>query len=151
MTKFKHIIFDHDGTLVDTTKYPRSLFKGMKELLKTLRSHGVECYVWTARNRASTVEILESLAIIGHFKALSCGGEMTPKPSTDGLEALLIDAPKEEILVIGDSFGDVIGGTSFGAFSVGALWGHGSENARSQMEKVGAQKCFSSVSEFETF
>lgn len=76
---------------------------------------------------------------------------MTPKPSIDGLEALLIEAPKEEILVIGDSFGDVIGGTSFGAFSVGALWGHCSENASSQMEKVGAQKCFSSVAEFNFF
>ena len=149
--KFKHIIFDHDGTLVNTTVYPRSLYAGMKELLKLLSSQGVSCYVWTARNRASTVEILESLAIIGQFKALSCGGEMTPKPSIDGLEALMIEAPKEEILVVGDSFGDVIGGASFGAYSVGALWGHGTESARSQMEQVGANQCFSTVADFRKF
>lgn len=151
MKEFKHIIFDHDGTLVDTTVNPRSLYAGINELLKLLRDNGVSCYVWTARNRASTVEILESLAIIGHFKGMSCGGEMASKPSVDGLEQLLIDAPKEEIVVVGDSFGDVIGGASFGVFSAGALWGHGGTSASSQMEKMGANKCFETVEEFKEF
>lgn len=151
MKKFKHIIFDHDGTLVDTSTGPRSLFKGIKELLKLLSSEDVSCYIWTARNRSSTVEILESLAIIGQFKAMSCGQEMAPKPSVDGLEILMIDAPKKEILVVGDSLGDIIGGSSFGAYTVGALWGHGSEQGRSQMESVGANQCFSRVIDFENF
>lgn len=151
MAKFKHIIFDHDGTLVDTTTYKRALFPGMKGLLKTLEKNGVTSYIWTARNRPSTVEILSSLAIIGQFKGMSCGGEMTAKPSIDGLESLMIKAPKEEILLIGDSLGDIVGGVSFGAFTVGALWGHGSDQGRKVMLEYGAKECFKTVAEFENF
>lgn len=151
MAKFKHIIFDHDGTLVDTTSFKRSLYPGMKTLLKNLSERGVTCYVWTARNRVSTVEILSSLAIIGQFKAMSCGGEMTAKPSTDGLKNLMIEAPFEEILLVGDSLGDIVGGVSFGAYTVGALWGHGSDHGRAPMLANGAKECFKTVAEFEIF
>lgn len=151
MVKFKDIVFDHDGTLVDTTVYPRSLFKGLKELLHDLNSQGVNCYIWTARNRQSTTEILTELGVIGQFKAMSCGGEMAQKPSVEGIENLGINPSKDGVLVIGDSLGDVIGGSSFGAFSAGALWGHGTDRGRAQMQKVGADICFATVEEFKKF
>lgn len=151
MKKIKHVIFDHDGTLVDTTSFRRELYPGIRELLKYLSAQGIKSYVWTARNRASTVEILQSLAIIKHFSGFACGGEMQPKPSVQGLESLLIEDGAHSTVVIGDSLGDMIGGKSFGACSVGALWGHGSLRSEQLMLESGAEVCFANVLEFKDF
>lgn len=151
MAKIKHVIFDHDGTLVDTTSFKRELFPGIVELLKYLSSQGIKSYIWTARNRDSTVEILQSLAIIDHFSGFACGGEMKPKPSVQGLESLLIEDRSESIALVGDSLGDMIGGRSFGALCIGALWGHGNLDGEKVMLESGADICFGNVLEFKKF
>ena len=67
-----HIVFDHDGTLVNTDKFPYSLFNGMKELLLDLKSQGFELYIWTARPRRSVLEITNQLGIDHLFTAFFC-------------------------------------------------------------------------------
>ena len=51
----KHIVFDHDGTLVKMGAH-RDLYPGIKELLTELLSREIKIYVWTARNRVYLME-----------------------------------------------------------------------------------------------
>jgi phosphoglycolate phosphatase-like HAD superfamily hydrolase len=158
---FTHIVFDHDGTLVNTEQYPTQAFEGMSELLPELLRCGYKLYVWTARGRGSTVEILRSLAMIEHFDLLSCGSENSAKPSPEGIQAILPGIEPSKVIVIGDSAGDMMGGSAFGAYCIGALWGHGSgaheqemsrlEASRKIMSEHGANKSFISVNELKEF
>lgn len=151
MSNIEAVVFDHDGTLVDTTGYPPKLFLGMKECLMELNSKGLKLYIWTARTRRSTIEILEYLDIIGQFELLSCGGESSSKPSPEGIKDILFDLDPKKAIVVGDSLGDMIGGSSFGAVTVGAMWGHGSDRAANVMKENGADACFLEVEDFKNY
>jgi phosphoglycolate phosphatase len=136
--KVKHIVFDHDGTLVDTSGYNRSLFPGMLDFLNELTEHGVKLYVWTARGRRSTVEILDFFDITEMFSDLSCGPEALSKPSPEGIRNMLGDVDPQSVAVIGDSIGDLVGGAEFGALCIGAMWGHTNTSASKVMLENGA-------------
>ena len=145
--KITHVVFDNDGTLVDTTKVVRSLYPGIKELVEFLKSQNIALYVWTARERRSTVEILKSLDMIQHFDEMSCGIEASQKPSPEGISNMLYDIPAENVAVIGDSVGDMIGAKKFGALPIAALWGHGNTEAIELMKSYGAQEACLTVEE----
>ena len=151
MQKFTHIVFDHDGTLVDTTRSPRQLYTGIKPLIKELEQNGVELYIWTARERASTLEILKSLDIIHSFKLLCCGSEAPRKPSPQGLEEMLFGVSPERIAIIGDSPYDILGAVDFGATAIAALWAYNSPGASNKMKEFGANYCFNTVQECRDF
>ncbi|MFP5385753.1 MAG: HAD family hydrolase [Bacteriovoracia bacterium] len=117
----KHVIFDCDGTLVDTSGPGYKLFPGIKDFLQ---AHSKEClfYVWTARGRSSTLRILEELGISSYFDSLSTVDDHIPKPHIDGLLHLVGTASKESICVIGDSSNDILGAKNFGVLAIGATW-----------------------------
>ena len=117
----KHIIFDCDGTLVDTSAPKYKLFPGIKELITELSPHCL-LYVWTARGRSSTLRILEELGIYSYFNGFSTVDDDYPKPHVGGLMALVGKAPKKSICVIGDSSNDILGARNFGVMSIGATW-----------------------------
>jgi phosphoglycolate phosphatase-like HAD superfamily hydrolase len=119
--KPKHVVFDCDGTLVDTSSSKYKLFPGIKELLQELSS---ECllYVWTARGRSSTLRILEELGVISYFDSFSTVDDHFPKPHVSGIMALVGNAPKDSICVIGDSSNDIVGAKNFGVIGIGAAW-----------------------------
>lgn len=117
----KHIVFDCDGTLVDTTKLKYDLFPGIKELLAEL-SVQANLYVWTARDRKSTLRILKELGILHFFEALCTIDDALPKPHVSGLIELVADVPKSSICVIGDTSNDILGAKNFGVKSIGAIW-----------------------------
>lgn len=144
----QHIVFDHDGTLVKVgTEY--QLFGGIRELILELNSKGIKCYVWTARNRYSTVEILKSLDMIALFEDLSCSTDCEPKPSPQGLYEMLPSAgtTMDTVAVIGDSFTDMIGAKNVGAIAIGALWNDSSELAQKTLLDFGADYLCKSVKE----
>jgi phosphoglycolate phosphatase len=117
----KHIVFDCDGTLIDTSERRFRLFPGIKELLVELsREH--QLYVWTARDRLSTLRILEDCEVKGLFEAFATISDAPPKPATGGLFNLLSSTVKESICVIGDSSNDMLGAKSFGVLAIGAIW-----------------------------
>lgn len=132
----KIVVFDHDGTLVNTQGVQKFLFDGMKELLSELKKSDVELFVWTARSRASTIEILKRLGIIGAFSELYCGNDEFPKPDARGLSALLEGHEARDVLIVGDTYIDMIGAKSFGAFAIGALWDEGADAG--YLKKYGA-------------
>lgn len=117
----KHIIFDCDGTLIDTSKLKYSLYDGIKDLLLALAPQAT-LYVWTARDRKSTVRILKELGIHQHFHSLSTIDDGFPKPHVNGLRELVGEVANKSICVIGDTSNDILGAKNFGVKSIGAVW-----------------------------
>lgn len=120
----KHIVFDCDGTLIDTSTFRYRLFPGIKELLSELALEH-RLYVWTARDRRSTLRILEELGVSSFFEAICTINDAPPKPHVGGLKDLVGSAPKNTICVVGDSSNDILGAKSFGVRGIGAVWSSG--------------------------
>lgn len=128
MTKaLKHVIFDCDGTLIDTSIPKYKLFPGIKELIQELSKDCV-LYVWTARGRASTLRILEELGVHQYFDSFSTIDDAIPKPHIAGLVDLVGTTSKESICIIGDSSNDMIGAKHFGVLALGAVWNPGASS-----------------------
>ncbi len=125
----KHVIFDCDGTLVDTSGSKYKLFPGILELLE---AHANDCalYVWTARDRNSTLRILKELGIASFFDGISTPDDAPPKPNMKGLSDLVGNSPRHTVCVIGDSGNDMLGAKSFGVLALGATW---NPEARAQL------------------
>lgn len=151
MEKISHIVFDHDGTLVDTTVAPRRLYKGVLELLEFLKSQSMPMYVWTSRGRISLMSSLEEFKIKSYFDDFATPDEASQKPSPAGLEYLLADVDPAKVAVIGDSLGDMIGASQFGAQGLAALWAHGSKEAIESLKSYGAKECFMTTDELKQF
>lgn len=117
----KHVIFDCDGTLIDTSGPKYKLFPGIKELLE---KHKEECifYVWTARGRSSTLRILEELGLYSYFDSFFTVDDGLSKPHVMGLVTLVGKTAKDSICVIGDSTSDILGAKNFGVLAIGATW-----------------------------
>lgn len=117
----KHIVFDCDGTLLDTSRAPYKLFPGIKELLLEL-SQDSTLYVWTARGRSSTLRILEELEVKHLFDSFYTADDGIGKPHALGLMTLVGSAPKNSVVMIGDTSNDILGAKNFGATSIGCIW-----------------------------
>lgn len=117
----KHVIFDCDGTLIDTSSPKYKIFPGIKELLE---KHKSECifYVWTARGRASTLRILEEQGIARYFDSISTPDDHFPKPHVEGIYKLVGKTSRASVCVIGDTGNDILGAKNFGVLSIGATW-----------------------------
>jgi phosphoglycolate phosphatase len=117
----KYIIFDCDGTLVDTSQKNYPLFSGVRELLEDL-APDFKLYVWTARDRASTQRILKENQVLSFFEEMFTASDGFIKPHPEGLERLVGGQDKSEIWVIGDSLSDIFGAKNFGSLAIGAIW-----------------------------
>jgi len=147
----RHIVFDHDGTLVDTEK-TRGLFPGIYELICELEQKGHEIYLWTARNRASTVEFLKTLGIIGKFSDICTSTDAQLKPVVDGLLNMLPEnVDPNFVLVIGDSYTDMIGAKKIGATGIGVTWGHSSSEQAQVLREFGADIILNEVNELKDY
>ena len=98
------------------------LFDGIREVLIKLGESGYRLYVWTARDRMSTLAILKSLDVAKFFYDFRCLDDTIPKPHPKGLEEMLGEADKSKVIMIGDSITDLQGAKEFGCKSVAALW-----------------------------
>jgi phosphoglycolate phosphatase len=117
----KHVVFDCDGTILDTSSFKYSLFPEVKDLLLELST---DCllYVWTARDRQSTQRIFKELGILHFFEAICTFDDALPKPHISGMVSLVGEFPKNSICVIGDTTNDIFGAKNFGVMSIGAIW-----------------------------
>ena len=117
-----HIIFDHDGTLVNVGSGNYQLFPGILELLQELKAENFALYIWTARPRSSTQAIINQLNIAKYFLEISCVDDCLGKPHPQGLEQLTAGVDKKRILHIGDSTTDIEGATAYGIDVIAACW-----------------------------
>ncbi|MBC7427329.1 MAG: HAD family hydrolase [Bacteriovorax sp.] len=123
------IIFDHDGTLVNTNEPDFKLFSGIKELLVDLDQAGFEMSVWTARGHRSTLESLKTLQIASYFWEIYGHDDGLSKPHPAGLAKISEGFGKDKLLHIGDSVGDLEGAAAFGIDVIAACW-----NSTNQVE-----------------
>jgi phosphoglycolate phosphatase len=98
------------------------LFPGIRELLTKLQEQEFELYVWTARDRFSTLEILKSVNALHFFLDLKTSTDTPVKPHLSGLKAMVGEMNPKDVIVIGDSYTDILGAKNFGAKSIGATW-----------------------------
>jgi phosphoglycolate phosphatase-like HAD superfamily hydrolase len=116
-----HVVFDCDGTLVDTSSAKYSLYPSIKTILTELSQVAV-LSVWTARDRVSTLRILSENQVSQFFEAIYSSDDAYPKPHVKGLLELTYGSDKSKVFVIGDSRMDIMGAKNFGAKAIGALW-----------------------------
>jgi phosphoglycolate phosphatase len=140
----KYIVFDCDGTLADTSLPKQRLYSGIKELILALAPDHM-LFVWTARDRASTLRILEENGIAQFFEGMATISDAAPKPHIQGLRLLVDHAPKGSVCVIGDSSNDMIGAKNFGVLAIGAVWS--SEASSIMLRDAGADFIVSHPSE----
>jgi phosphoglycolate phosphatase len=142
----KHVVFDHDGTLVNMQQ-DRRLFPGMAQLLTELSSEGIKLYVWTARDRYSCIKILKSLDIIGIFEDISTATDCEPKPNPQGLKNMLEGVDPSVVAMVGDSFTDMVGANNYGALAIGAIWDNPTTRVREVLLEMGAKHICQTVDE----
>ncbi len=148
--KIKHVVFDHDGTLVDMDHGP-VLYPNMEKLLNCLKDKEIKIYVWTARERHSTIKILKSLDILPIFEDISTATDCYPKPDPQGLMDMFQfeEVDPRAVIHVGDSSTDIVGGKKFGATTIGAIWDDPSLDHRKYLESYGADHIVESVAECE--
>lgn len=115
------VVFDCDGTLLNTNTVRQTFFPGIKELLLDLHSD-CQLFVWTARGRASTLRILEENGVAHLISGISTPDDAPPKPHIKGIHNLVGNAPKNTICMIGDSSMDMLGAKNFGILAIGVTW-----------------------------
>jgi phosphoglycolate phosphatase-like HAD superfamily hydrolase len=113
------IIFDMEGTLLTTHTGTVSFLPEIPLLLETL-SHKHKLYLWTARGRASTIEILKKLNWLKYFTDIKTSSDGPAKPNVELLKEIL--DLEDKIILIGDSFQDMLGAKKLGAFAIAASW-----------------------------
>ena len=104
-----------------------ALFPEIKELLSACEKENWAQYVWTGRDRVTTLEILKTLGIMPYFYDIRTATDGIPKPHPQGMEDLLPGRDKKRIVLIGDSGADQKGAKNFGCHFIGAAWCNHSE------------------------
>tara|TARA_R110002072_G_scaffold64203_4_gene159596 strand:+ start:40127 stop:40783 length:657 start_codon:yes stop_codon:yes gene_type:complete len=117
-------------------------------LLTSLEEVGYDLYLWTARDRASTLQVMENHGMTRFFKDIRCADDTAlSKPSPQGMEELVGKLDKSKVCLIGDSEADKKGAQNFGCDFLGACW-----DSRAQLEiDENVKKHFSSINKIEEF
>ena len=110
------------GEIARGIVYDYQLFPGLLQLLENLKQEGYRLSLWTARDRQSTLEILNRVGIMPFFQGICCADDARVKPAPDGLLKLAEGHDKEKVVVIGDSSMDCQGARSYGGHFIAALW-----------------------------
>jgi phosphoglycolate phosphatase len=105
-------------------QYPHKykLFPGVRELLEKLKEANYALYVWTARDKASTFDILKDQQIDHFFWDIRTGTCTSMKPNPQGLEELIGHLDPKTVFHIGDSYTDIMGAKAVRCLSIGVLW-----------------------------
>lgn len=117
------IVFDHDGTLVDTRGLNPLVFPKIPELLSELSQLNVDLYLWSLRPRSSLVRITKEVGIFHYFRDLGGADDgLNPKPHPEGLMRLLDGYEKNFVCHIGDGGGDYNGAKMLKIPFIAACW-----------------------------
>lgn len=96
--------------------------KNAKELLKKLKEEGYTVGVVTVRNRNSTTDCLNILEINDYVDDYICADDVkNPKPDPESYRTIIDKNKwnKDDVIVVGDSREDILGGKNYGAFTIG--------------------------------
>jgi 2-phosphoglycolate phosphatase len=102
------------------------LFPGILDVLRQVRQRGWPVGVLTGKSRRSAVFALRHLGLEDFVQGLVAGDDVTqPKPAPEGVLRLArhLGVSPHQMVVVGDSAGDIQAGKGAGAATVAALWG----------------------------
>ncbi len=115
-------LLDKWALISQKTEYQYALFEGIKDLLLELSKREYSLYVWTGRDRKSTLSILKDLGVIHTFFDFRTASDGIPKPHPQGMSELVGDFEKNNVILIGDTVADQQGASNYGCHFLPAGW-----------------------------
>ena len=111
----------HEHMLDNTDLYP-----GVREALDRWKDEGTAMAVLTNKPVRFTRHIVEGLGLSGHFERVYGGNSFeSKKPDPEGLEAIMreLGAGREQTLMVGDSYVDILTARNARVTSAGVTYG----------------------------
>ena len=148
---------DYEAAKEDYYNYYRSnhniakLYPGIKELLDDLKKQNILLSIFTGKGRQASLITLEELSIKDYFDMIVTGDDVNNhKPSSEGITKFInsYDLNKDEVLMIGDSPGDVKASKEAGVKIASALW---DSYAAERVKDLNSDYYFDSVKELKEF
>ena len=127
------------------------LYPGMKELLDYLKSKNILLSIFTGKGRKASLITLEELGIKEYFDMIVTGDDVdNHKPSSDGIMKFINNYKlnKDEVLMIGDSPGDVKASKEAGVKIASAMW---DSYAAEKVKGLGSDYYFNTVEELKEY
>ncbi len=101
-------------------------YEGIPELLKELKTRGIQIAVLSNKPHLETIQVIETLFGKDYFHVIQGQKDgVAIKPSPEGVFQVLeqLQLKAEEVLYIGDTCTDMQTGKGAGACTIGCLWG----------------------------
>ena len=128
--------------------YLTSLFDGIEDLLKNLKSRGIKTAILSNKQDVAVKKI--SRELLGDLIDISVGSkkDVPLKPNPASLFEMMdkLGVGKDEVLFVGDTNVDILTAKNAGVKSVGVLWGF---RSRDELVSAGADYIVSSPEEME--
>jgi HAD superfamily hydrolase (TIGR01549 family) len=127
------------------------LYPGIKELLDYLKSKNILLSIFTGKGRQASLITLEELGIKEYFDMIVTGDDVdNHKPSSDGIMKFInhFKLNKDEVLMIGDSPGDVRASKEAGVKIASAMW---DSYAAEKVKGLGSDYYFNTVEKLKEF
>ena len=128
-----------------------ALYPGIKNLLDYLKKKKILLGIFTGKGRQASIITLEELGIKNFFDMIVTGDDVANhKPSSEGILKFIdeYNLRKEEVLMIGDSVGDVKASKEAGIKIASALW---DSYAAERVKNLGSDYYFNTVEELQLF
>lgn len=134
--------------------FENSVYPGIPELLNKLNGAGKKCCIATTKPDKPAKHVLEHFDLIRYFSHVSCGGDsLQGGNKTVVLERLFRECGEENkknAVMIGDRSHDIVGAKNNGLYSVGVLYGYGTETELKAAEADRIVETVSGLSDFLT-
>jgi HAD superfamily hydrolase (TIGR01549 family) len=132
------------------THHPRlaEAYDGIREVLEFLKGNGVILAIFTGKGRRSALITLEAIGMTEYFDCIVTGDDVANyKPSPDGIRRVLrqFRLQPDEVLMVGDSVGDVRAAKEAGVAMAAVLW---DSYGKDRVLETDASHFFHSVGEF---
>lgn len=127
--------------------YKVTVYDGMPETLKTLRSKGFKMAVLSNKPHKQAIEVVHKLYgedLFDHIQGKVKQIERKPSPDGALYVANILGLKPEDILYVGDTSTDMKTGKSAGMYTIGVLWGF---RERTELEENGADIIISTPEE----
>lgn len=130
-----------------TGLFENEVYDGVPQLLAELKERGHRLFIATSKPERFARQILEHFSLVQYFddiKGIAMDEEKVEKPE---IVRRVIDGhslKRDECVMVGDRYFDVVGAKRNGIRSVGVLYGYGDKE---EMQKYGADSIAGSINE----
>lgn len=130
-------------------KFENAVYPGIRELLATLKAHGHKLLIATSKPQHLADEVTVHFGIDVYFEKI-CGASLDrSRVNKEAVIAYLLEenGTADNMVMVGDTFYDVLGAKAFGIPTIGVSWGYGK---RDEMLDAGAVAIADSAEELHT-